>query len=723
MKQLIQSFKTGELKIIETAVPNCIGKGAVVCTKNSFVSAGTEKMLVDFAKKNLINKAIAMPDKVKQVLSKVQSDGFFATMDKVKSKLEQPIPMGYSASGVVVEVPPGFEDLKIGDRVACGGVFYANHAEYNYIPANLMAKIPDNVSDEDASCATVGAIAMQGIRQCELQLGENVCIIGLGLLGLLAVQMAKANGCKVIGYDLDPARCELAMQLGATIATASDLESACERFTNNRGIDAVLIAAGTKSSGPVNLAGKITRQKGRVVAMGVVGLDLERENYYKKELDFKMSMSYGPGRYDPMYEDHGIDYPYAYVRWTEQRNMESFLDLISSGAISLSKIITHRFKFDDCVSAYDLLLGNNPEPYLGIVLNYDTNENSPLQRKINMPVNNKVDSTEKDCLNASFIGCGNFAKGVILPTLKKQNFNLAGLCTATGINSSETAKKHNFKFAATDFSHITEDKNTDVVFITTRHNTHAEMTKAALMNGKHVFVEKPLALNTAELDDLHQTFESLSSKNKLPVVMVGYNRRFSPHAKMIKEYFECSSEPKTINYRINAGVLPQGIWLNDPLIGGGRIVGEACHFIDLVQFLTNSLVKKVHAFALGINNDVEKCCQDCSINLYMEDGSIASLQYFTGGAKSLSKEYFEVHSHGLSATCDNFMKTYCYGAKNKKLKGKMQKGFSEELIALADGIKNGTMPIKISELFNCSSTTFAILESLATGTVVDVKYS
>ena len=506
MKQILQSFKTGEMWLAEVPAPLCKAKGAVVKTAASFVSAGTERMLAEFAKKGLIGKALQMPDQVKKVLRKMKTEGVFATLEKVQAKLDQPIPLGYSSAGVVVEAGRDCGALKVGDRVACGGAGFANHAEYAYVPRNLIVKIPDGVSFEDASCATVGSIALQGVRQCEVRLGETVAVIGLGLMGQLAVQMLKASGCRVIGFDPNAGRCKLAEDLGCDRAVSANLEGEAMAFSVGNGVDAVLITAATHSDEPVTVAAEISKKKGRVVATGLVGMNLPRDQYYKKEVDFRLSCSYGPGRYDPVYEEQGIDYPFGYVRWTEQRNMAAFLQLVAEGKVTPSKLVTHRFEFDDALDAYQILLGIKKEPYLGIVLEYQNDqvkglgEGEEIQRRVNLHCSPSPKTFTSDVVGVSFIGAGNFAKAVLLPTLKKvKDARFRGVSTATGMSAADTAKKYGFAFAATDQAEVMKDEETDLVFVTTRHDMHAAQVKAALDAGKYVFTEKPLCISEEQL--------------------------------------------------------------------------------------------------------------------------------------------------------------------------------------------------------------------------------
>lgn len=732
MKQILQSFKTGEMWLAEVPAPLCKGKGAVVQTAASFVSAGTERMLAEFAKKGLVGKALQMPDQVKKVIRKMKTEGVFATLEKVQAKLDQPIPLGYSSAGVVVEAgrDSGFN---VGDRVACGGAGFANHAEFDYVPRNLMVKIPDGVSFEDASCATVGSIALQGVRQCEVNLGESVAVIGLGLMGILAVQMLKASGCRVVGFDPNPARCKLAVEMGCDRAVSDNFAAECMAFSGGFGVDAVLITAATHSDEPVTVAAEISRKKGRVVATGLVGMNLPRDQYYKKEVDFRLSCSYGPGRYDPVYEEQGVDYPFGYVRWTEQRNMAAFLQLVAEGKVTPSKLVTHRFKFDDALDAYQVLLGIKKEPYLGIVLEYGDMSTQRREGAEDAEICRRVDFDRSSALKTenvgvSFIGCGNFAKAVLLPTLKKaKGVTFRGVSTATGMSATDTAKKYGFAFAATDQGEVLKDAETNLVMVTTRHDMHATQIKAALNAGKYVFSEKPLCINEEQLDGL--VGEDSSRKNEefhsptptlnsnLSRIMIGFNRRFSPHAKLLREYFAKRTLPLVMHYRVNAGSIPKDIWLQDPEVGGGRMVGEGCHFIDFMSYVCGAPVEKVQAMCIKTANGAETPEDSISVNLQFADGSVGTLEYVALGDTTLPKEFCEIHGEGSTATMDNFCKTVCSGKLGKrKLKGKQQKGFAEELAATIEAVKSGgAMPIPFDQILNVTRTTFAVLKAVKSG--------
>lgn len=740
MKQILQSFKTGEMWLAEVPVPLCKGRGAVVRTAASFVSAGTERMLAEFAKKGMIGKALQMPDQVKKVLRKMKTEGVFATLEKVQAKLDQPIPLGYSSAGVIVEAGRDCGNLKVGDRVACGGAGFANHAEYNYVPRNLIVKIPDGVSFEDASCATVGSIALQGVRQCEVRLGETVAVIGLGLMGILAVQMLKASGCRVIGFDPNASRCKLAEELGCDKAVNVNLEGEALAFSEGNGVDAVLITAATHSDEPVTVAAEISKKKGRVVATGLVGMNLPRDQYYKKEVDFRLSCSYGPGRYDPVYEEQGIDYPFGYVRWTEQRNMSAFLQLVAEGKVTPSKLVTHRFKFDDALDAYQVLLGIKKEPYLGIVLEYSgegvgVDDRCTVERRVNLDCTPTPKAYTSDAVGVSFIGAGNFAKAVLLPTLKKTaGVSMRGVSTATGMSATDTAKKYGFAFAATDQSEVLKDKETNLVFVTTRHDMHAAQVKASLEAGKYVFTEKPLCISEEQFEGVvgvgvgercteDDKFHCISTPSIYTSrIMVGFNRRFSPHAKLLKEYFAKRTIPLVMHYRVNAGSIPRDVWIQDPSVGGGRMIGEGCHFIDFMSYVCGAPVVKVQAMCIQTPNAAETPEDSISVNLQFADGSVGTLEYVALGDTTLPKEVCEIHGEGSTALMDNFCTTICSGRLGKKkLKGKQQKGFAEELAATMSAVKSGTaMPISWDEIVNVTKTTFAVLKAVKNGTTEQV---
>jgi len=711
MKQLIQSFKTGELGLFDVPAPICQKYGALVQTKVSLVSAGTEKMLVDFAKKSLLSKAKDRPDLVKQVLDKMKKEGVKNTLEKVFTKLDSPIPLGYSLAGRVLEVGSDMSGINIGDRVACGGAGYANHSEINYVPKNLMVKIPDGVDDIDASFVTVGAIALQGVRQTEPKLGEKIAVMGLGLLGQLTVQLLKANGCKVIGSDIDPDKLALAKRLGADeVCHASDIIKRANEFSNGYGVDAVIIAASTPSNQPVIDAAEISRMRGRVIFLGLVGMDIPRNDYYKKEIDLRLSMAYGPGRYDPQYEEKGVDYPYDLVRWTEQRNFEAFLGLIEEGKVKPKELLTHEYDFDDAMNAYDLLEGKVNEKYLGIILNYKNEINLEEHRSIQR----KDKAIAVKDVNIGLIGAGNFTKSVILPNLQKVGgYNLVGLCTATGVSAEGTGKKYDFKYITTDSSEIFKNSEINSVFITTQHNHHANRVLDSIKHQKHCFVEKPLCIYEEELAEIQESYTGSS------ILQVGFNRRFSPMLqKMKKELIGQVS----ISYRINAGVIPKEVWIQDREIGGGRIIGEVCHFIDTCSYLIGSEVQSVYATTIKKENQSIPDEDNLNIVLNYKDGSIATIGYYAYGDSAMSKEYIEVFGNGVSMEMHDFRELLIYsGAKVKKEKSLNQdKGFVNEFKAFKEAVSTGIPAIAFESIYNTTKTTFKILKSIRSGEVEDV---
>jgi predicted dehydrogenase/threonine dehydrogenase-like Zn-dependent dehydrogenase len=712
MHQILQSYRTGELWLAQVPAPALRNGGAIVRTAASLVSAGTERMIIELAKKSLLGKARARPDLVKKVFAKIKTEGLSQTLEKVFAKLDTPIPLGYSCAGTVVEVGAGVSGIKPGDRVACGGAGYATHADLNYVPKNLMVKIPSGVSFEDASFTTLGAIAMQGVRQADVRLGERVVVIGLGLLGLLTVQILKASGCSVLGSDPDQGRCELARQLGADVAIASDLVDSAASFSEGHGADAVIITAATQSNQPIEDAAEICRVKGRVVVVGVVGMDVPREPFYKKELDLRLSMSYGPGRYDASYEEGGHDYPIGYVRWTEQRNMQSFLDLVAAGKVTPAKLVTHHFDISEALGAYELLETVGAK-YLGIVINYPAADSIDVVRTIELRT---VQATPQ--IGVGFIGAGNFAKAVLIPAIKKLGgVELVGLCTATGLSAAETAKKYDFGYATTDHQKILSDARINTVFIATRHDTHASLAAAALAAGKHVFVEKPLCVKPDQIAEYEQAILSSAAAGRC--LMVGFNRRFSPHTRAIREAFASRGTPMFITYRINAGLVPRESWLHDEELGGGRIVGEFCHFVDWCEAVIGSIPVNVTAECIGTDDSRLKSEDSVAVNIRYEDGSVATIQYVSLGSSELPKERAEVYADGAVAVMADFVKTTFHGIKRSSLRTKQDKGFAGELCAFLDAIRRGgEAPISSASLARTTRITFAILDSLRTGKTI-----
>jgi predicted dehydrogenase/threonine dehydrogenase-like Zn-dependent dehydrogenase len=711
MKQLIQSFKTGELGIFDVPVPICQEGGVLVKTTASLVSAGTEKMLVDFAKKSLLSKARNRPDLVAQVISKMKKEGIKNTLEKVFTKLDTPIPLGYSCAGEVIEVGSSVSSISLGHRVACGGAGVANHSQVNFVPQNLLTKIPDGVDDIDASFVTVGSIALQGVRQANVRLGEKVAVIGLGLLGQLTLQILKASGCSVICSDIDSSKLDLALRLGANeVCDPDDLIKSSNQFSNGYGVDSVIITASTSSNQIIVDAGDICRMRATVVVVGVVGMNIPRDIYYKKELSLKLSMSYGPGRYDPLYEYKGIDYPYDLVRWTSQRNFAAFLDLIAQKKVTPKDIITHQFDFDDALMAYDLLEGRVKEPYLGIVLNYS--KDIVLKDHKRVEINQKTLKNSK--INIGLIGAGNFTQGVILPNIKKINdYELVGLCTATGISSHSNGLKNGFKYITTDYNEIYKDKDINSVIITTIHSDHGSKVIEAIKNKKHCFVEKPLCIKESQLEQIKELYSFDT------ILQVGFNRRFSPFIKQMRQVL--GNTNMSINYRINAGIIPKDHWIQDPLVGGGRVLGEVCHFIDTCSYLTNSSVKSVFASCVSQDDSTIVNEDNITIILNYQNGSIATITYYAYGNNSMPKEYIEVFSNGLSLVLDDFRQLTIYDKKiYKKRTFNQDKGFLNEFIAFKDSIYSSKSSISFDTIYNTSKASFKILESLKTNSLIKI---
>ncbi|SRX72518.1 bi-domain-containing oxidoreductase [Aequorivita antarctica] len=708
MKQVIQNFKTGELYVDEVPNPSISENMVLVENKFSLISAGTERGTVKVGKASLIGKAKQRPDLVAQVLQNIKKEGLKATIDKVKTKLDSLKALGYSTSGVVAASMDSNSKFKPGDRVACAGQDYASHAEVVAIPQNLVVKIPDNVSFEEASFTTLGAIALQGVRQAEPRLGDKVCVIGLGLLGQLTVQLLKANGCRVFGVDLSKNLVDLAIKSGADgamLRSESNLNTAIDNFTEGHGFDSVIITAAAPSNDPIELSAVISRKKGKVIVVGAVKMDIPRDpDFYRKELELKMSCSYGPGRYDNTYEEDGHDYPFAYVRYTEQRNMETFLDLISQGTVNLKDLITHTFDIADAEKAYDIVLGKVEEPHIGILLAYPESET----KKISLV---SVQSNAVSTVNIGFIGAGSFAQSYLIPYTKKEGASLDTVVTTKGITAKNVASKFGFNNASSEAQDVINKKDINTVFIATPHNSHAPYVMEALKAGKNVFVEKPLAMNYDELEEVKKVYQESNQK-----LMVGFNRRFSPIAEKIKSEFVGNGEPKVVNIRVNAGFIPKDHWTQNKNIGGGRIIGEMCHFIDLMQYFTDAKPVKVYAASIKTDNQNLTSEDNISITVSFSDGSIGNLLYLGNGDKSLPKELIEVFSGGKVGRIHDFRKGDFHKG-NKQIKLKMDgKGHKQEVEAFLKSLKQNTeAPIPFESIYLTTLTTFKVLDSLATG--------
>jgi predicted dehydrogenase/threonine dehydrogenase-like Zn-dependent dehydrogenase len=707
----------GKTIVEEVPVPVARSRTALVKTSTSLVSAGTERMLVDFAEKNLIGKATSRPDLVRQVIAKAQREGLLPTLEAAFNKLEQPMPLGYSSAGTIIEVGAEMGEFKPGDRVACAGGGFAVHAEYALVPYNLLAPLPDNVDFASAAFTTLGAIAMHGFRLSSPQLGESVCVIGLGLLGLLAAQIARAAGCSVFGIDLSPDRVRLAQSLGFSAALNEASLDMVPGVTNGRGFDHVLICADTHSNDTVALAGQVSRDRGSVVAVGAVGMDLPRKIYYDKELDFKVSRSYGPGRYDPRYEEAGNDYPIGYVRWTEGRNLQAFVDLLANGQVDVHPLITHRFPIEDAPKAYDLITGRLKEPFLGVLLTYpESIEEKGIVHKVETP---SYVSAPQPTIKLGVLGAGNYAQAVFLPVIRKTGgAELKGIVTASGLSAQQTASRFGFGFAATTEEEVLENPDINSVVILTRHQHHARQVLTALRNKKSVYCEKPLALTPDELAEIESTLD----QPETPLLTVGYNRRFAPMATRMSEFLKVRSEPLFIQYRVNAGYLPPTHWIHDPLQGGGRIIGEGCHFIDFLTFLVGDSPVSVHATGLP---DKEKYNRDnVLLTLYFADGSIGTVTYLANGNKNFAKERVEAFTSGRIAVLNDFRTLELVTEERKNItrsRLRQDKGHTHAWQGFLTALKQGgPPPIPYDQLMSTSRASFAALESLRSGTRVDL---
>lgn len=722
MKQVLQNNKTGELKVEELPHPILMPKGVLVRNEYSLISKGTERTKVDFARKSMVAKAKSRPDLVKQVLKNVKKEGWATTFKKVMNRLESSSPLGYSSAGEVMAVGDLVEGIKVGDKVACAGASYANHAEIISVPVNLCAKIPENVSCRQACFTTLGAIALQGIRQAEVNLGESVAVIGLGILGQLTIQMLKASGCQVFGIDIDEDMVNLARNSGADfglITGKEDVASKVMNLTCERGVDVVIITAGTSSNQPIELAGEICRDKGKVVVVGAVNMDVPRKNFYEKELDIRFSRSYGPGRYDHLYEEMGIDYPFGYVRWTEKRNMEEFLNLLQQEKVNTEKLVTHNFKIEEAKRAYDLMM-RGEEKSLAILLEYDGFPKSKptIYLKEFSPNGHKEIST----VNIGFIGAGNFAKNNLLPHLKRmKEVKLKGVVTSTGISAKDVAKKFGFEYCSSDVNQILGDDEINCVFIATRHSLHSQLVCQALRAGKAVFVEKPLATSQEELEEIARTLKQTPGK-----ILVGFNRRFSPGAQLLKKHFQDRISPLVMTYRVNAGFIPAGHWIHDPTEGGGRIIGEVCHFVDLLSFFADSEVSSLLALPADDLRKTPLTCDNLVISLKFKDGSVGSILYSSRGDTSYSKERVEIFGENSVGVIDNFQKTSIVrNGKELRLKHSGSgKGHEEELEAFIQALKqNKPMPISPGEMISTTQATFKIIESLQTNSSANIVLS
>lgn len=725
MKQVLQHARTGEIEVAEVPAPKLLPGCVLVRIEASLVSAGTERASSEFASSNIFQKAKARPDLVREVLNKTRRDGLFSTIAAVRSRLDQPSALGYSSAGTVIEVGEGITDISVGDRVACAGAGYAVHAEFACIPRLLAAKIPDaSVNFEHAAFTTVGAVALHGVRTAEIQLGDLVAVIGLGLLGQLTVQILKAAGCTVLGMDIASDRAQLARVMGADAVTtsAAEFRDLCSSRSAGHGADSVLITAETPSSDPVNLAGEIARHRGRVVAVGTVGMDIQRKLYYEKELDFRISRSYGPGRYDAAYEQKGRDYPIGYVRWTETRNMEAFLGLLAESKLDLEPLITHRFPIARAREAYDLITGSTRERFLGVIITYGEQPAEALRLEL-LPKAAPISVAESAGISAGLLGAGGFASSTLLPVIRKNGgVKLAGVCAANGSHAKHLAEKFGFQYCTTDEDQIFQDPNVNTVVIATRHHLHAGQVLKALRAGKHVFCEKPLCVRMDELAEIARAWHRIPQERK-PLLMLGFNRRFAPMAARLHCFVRQIDEPLALHYRVNVGYLSPEHWANDPEQGGGRLIGEACHFIDFLTFLSGAPPIEVHTRALA--NSGRYAGDNFVIALQFANGSQGTITYVANGDRSYSKERLEVFGGGAVAALDDFrhLELVRHGKREVfRSRFRQDKGHRAEWQTFATAVAaGGPSPIAFDDVLVSMLATLCAAESRDTGQSVRVE--
>ncbi|MEX2143132.1 MAG: bi-domain-containing oxidoreductase [Anaerolineales bacterium] len=712
MKQLTQDMRAKQPQLVEVPQPTAQPGMVLVRNAASLVSAGTERALVEFAGKSLLGKARSRPDLLSQVLEKARREGLLNAAQAAFGRLGEAMPLGYSSAGTIVELGEGVKGFHVGQRVACAGGGYAVHAEYVVVPQNLLAALPESVDFEQASFATLGAIALHGFRLGSAQLGERVAVIGLGLLGQLAASLAAAAGCQVVGIDLDERRVALAKKRGLSAVPRQGAEQNALARSQGRGFDLVLICADSESNDPIELAGELARDRARVIAVGAVGMQVPRRSYYAKELTLMVSRSYGPGRYDPGYEEAGLDYPIGYVRWTEGRNLQAFVDLLGRGEIEVSSLISHRYSIQKAVQAYDLIRGR--KPFLGVLITYPKNASSSRSLK-KLVVSSKPISGEK--IGLGVLGAGNFARNTLLPALKGlRGFELVGIASASGRPAAQLARRYGFRYAASDDAQILGDRKVQAVAVLTRHHLHASQTLAGLKAGKHVFCEKPLALNENELASIEKTL----AKKGAPLLTVGFNRRFASLSKLLVSFLQNRSQPLAAHYRVNAGPLPIYHWLHDPALGGGRLLGEGCHFIDYLIFLVGAPPVAVSAAALPTE---EGSMQDnVQVTLRFADGSLGTLSYLANGDRSLPKERLEIFCGGNVAVLDDFRVLELTNSGRTSTQRRSQdKGHHAIWQAfLASLHAGGPPPISYPQLFGGARATLAAVRSLEIGTEIQI---
>ena len=714
MKQVLQHARTGEVEVVDVPAPKLLPGCVLVRIAASLVSAGTERASSEFASKNLLQKAQARPDLVRDVFNKVRRDGLLSAITTVRSRLDQPGAPGYSSAGTVVGVGQGVTDINVGDRVSCAGAGYAVHAELSSVPRLLVAKIPGDVSFDEAAFTTVGAVALHGIRTADVKVGDVVAVIGLGLVGQLSVQLLKAAGCRVLGMDIVEERTKLASRMGADAvsALAEGFRELCLHHSGGHGPDAVLITAETSSSEPVNLAGEVARDRGVVVAVGTVGMEVQRKLYYEKELDFRVSRSYGPGRYDSVFEQKGRDYPIGYVRWTETRNMEAFLQLLAEGKLDLKSLITHRFPIDRSLSAYELITGKTGESSLGVLITYpERADESQCLELVEKGIAPAVGGEQSVAIG--LLGAGSFAMSTLLPAIKRvSGVKLAGVCANNGAHSRHAAEKFGFRYCVTDEEQILNDSDVNAVVIATRHHLHAAQVLSALSAGKHVFCEKPLCLSEEELSAIVRAHSGSSR-----LLMVGFNRRFAPMAARMKSFLKDIHEPLAMHYRVNAGYIDPDNWVNDPEQGGGRVLGEVCHFVDFLSFIAGCAPTQVYARSLA--NSGQYSGDNLVVSMDFANGSQGTITYVANGDKCFSKERVEIFGGGAVMVLEDFRRLELVRHGRKQVvrsRFRQDKGHRAEWEAFAAAIQaGGEAPIPFDQIVSSTLATLRIADSLATG--------
>ena len=737
MKQVLQSYKSGVLKLTEVPIPALKGGHVLVRTVASLVSVGTEKYMLELARKSLVGKALARPDLARQVIAKAQAEGVLEAWRQAMGRLDTPMPLGYSSAGVVMDVGPGVEGFTVGDRVACAGSGYAGHTEVASAPSNLCVRIPDGVDFESAAFVALGSIALEAVRMARVSLGDTVVVIGLGLLGQIAVQILNTAGCHVIGMDISSQKVEMALQHGAE-SVASDyhqLSAICCQRTASYGADSVVILAATSSNEPLEQAAELCRERGRIVATGLVGLEIPRKPFYDKELELIVSRAWGPGLYDPSYTEKGLDYPIAYARWTAKRNMVEFLAQLAKRTVRVDHLITHRFPFERALEAYEFILGGK-EPYMGVLLSYPESEVQGLESRVVWLRQQMADSNHPPSaigrrpsaiihqpLAIGLIGAGQFATGTLLPAMKGlKDLRFRGVATSTGLSARHVAEKFGFGYCTTDYHEILNDPEIALVFIFTRHGSHPRFVTEALTTGKHVFVEKPLALNLEQLRVVVETFDVRDYSSVQTLLMVGFNRRFSPFAQWLKERFAQVDEPLAVHCTVNAGFVPRDHWVHDPEQGGGRIIGEVCHFVDLIQYLTGSLPVRVYAETIKARG--YQPSDNVTITLRMANNAVGSITYVAGGDKRYPRERVEVFGGGAVGVIENFKAaTFTRGGRKRHIRNwlSVDRGYRDEIKVLVAAIRSGGQsPVAFEEYVYTTLATFAIEESLRRGVPVAV---